>query len=304
MNTTTQTPASNDLRHQIVTRDAEGNTMYIDIRLNDECKNGHQDFAITADIYKKGKPKIDKYHIMGGCCHDEILKVHPELKIFVDLHLCDYKGIPMHAIENGFYFLRDGFNEVKPGSDEFKQKFCEYYRVTPHQFDILNTSENEIQYATKLISLGVLNQWKAQANEAISRLEEMTGKKFLVDSKKTQFNAPTPDQIKDEEQKQANGYYTPEAKESRNTEVIEIQKMKLKNDLDKKINDLIEEHNIKLQVLVIGGKAALDNCIYYCHSKQLAFNWKGYDKISDELINKIKSKIKLGEGVTFENKNK
>lgn len=304
MNTTTQSTASNDLRHTIYTTDANGNSMTIKIRLNDECKNGHQDFAITADIYEKDKPKTDRYCIMGGCCHDEILAAKPELGIFIRLHLCDYKGIPMHAIENGFYHLREGLGNIKPDNQKFKSAFIRYYRITEPQFDILNTSENKVQYATKLMALEVLKQWETQANEAISRLEEMTGKKFLVDSKRTQFNAPTPEQIKEEELKQANGYYTPAAKESRNKEVIEMQKMKLKNDLDKKTNDLIEEHNIKLQVLVIGGKAALDNCIYYNHIKQLAFNWMGFDKISDELVNKIKAEIKLGEGVTFENKNK
>lgn len=304
MNTTTQLPASNDLRYTIETKDKDGNTMLIKISLNDECKNGHQDFSITADIWQKEKPKIDRYWIMGGCCHDEILATNPHLKIFVDLHLCDYKGIPMYAIENGLYHLKEGFNNTKPESENFKTEFCEYYRVTPDQFDSLKTSENKVQYATKLIALGVLKQWETQANEAISILEEMTGTKFLVDSKKTQFNAPTPDQIKEEELKQASGYYSQEAKEIRNNGVIENQKMVLKNEFDKKINALVEEHNIKLQVLVIGGKSALDNCIYYNHTKQLAFNWQGYDNISEELINKIKSEIKLGEGVTIENKNK
>lgn len=66
MNTTTQLPASNDLRHTIDTKDKDGNSMRIKIRLNDECKNGHQDFAITADVWEKGKPKTDRYCIMGG----------------------------------------------------------------------------------------------------------------------------------------------------------------------------------------------------------------------------------------------
>lgn len=304
MSTTTQQQTSNDLRHTINCNDKDGNQMTIKIRLNDECKNGHQDFAITADIWEKGKPKTDRYCIMGGCCHDEILKAKPALKIFVDLHLCDYKGIPMHAIENGFYHLREGLNNTKPDSESFKKEFCDYYRVTPDQFDSLNTSENKIQYATKLIALGVLKQWETQANEAISRLEEMTGKKFLVDSKKTQFNAPTPEQIKEEEKKQATGYYTPHAKQDRNNQVIENQKQNLINDFNKKLNDITEEHNIMLQVLVLGGKQALDNCIYYNHTKTLSFNWKDYDRISNELYEEIKAKIKLAKGVSIENKRK
>lgn len=113
MSTTTHPLATNDLRHTIDTQDKNGNIMRIRIRLNDECKNGHQDFAITADIWEKGKLRTDRYWIMGGCCHEEIIATRPDLKIFVDLHLCDYKGIPMHAVENGFYHLREGFNDAK-----------------------------------------------------------------------------------------------------------------------------------------------------------------------------------------------
>jgi hypothetical protein len=304
MNTTTQTPASNDLRYTINTFDADGNTMIIKIRLNDECKNGHQDFAITADVWEKGKPKIDRYLIMGGCCHEEILKAYPDLKIFVDLHLCDYKGIPMHAVANGYYHLREGFNSTKPDSRGFKSKFCEYYRVTPTQFDTLNTSQNEIQFALRLQNLGILEQWEKQANEAIAKLEEWTEFKFLIDSKRTQFNAPTPEQIKEEEEKQANGYYSKEQQLQRANEVALKLKEELDNEEKKELDEIKLEYAIKKQVLKIGGVEALRNCIFYTHTKQIAFNWKGYDKISDDLINKLKSELQLPEGVTFEDKKK
>ena len=79
--------------------------MTIKIRLDDECENGHQDFSITGDIYQKGKPKTDRYFLSGGCIHEEILKVRPDLKIFVNLHLSDYDGVPMHPTANMIYFL-------------------------------------------------------------------------------------------------------------------------------------------------------------------------------------------------------
>lgn len=235
MNNITQQPATNDLRHTISTKDADGNPMTIKIRLNDECKNGHQDFAITGDIYQKGKPRIDKYFISVGCIHDEILKSAPELQLFVSLHLCDYKGIPMHAIRT---------------------------------------------------------------------LEEMTGKKFIVDSKRTQYNAPTREQIEEEKQKQASGYYTPEAKEQRaNEEILKIE-AKIDAEWENKVNEISIEYSLKKRVLHIGGKEALNNCIYHNHTKTLAFNWKGYDRISIELFNKIANEIILPEGVTIKNDNK
>lgn len=304
MNTTTQTPASNDLRHTIDTFDNEGNTMRIKIRLNDECKNGHQDFAITADVYQKDKPKIDKYHIMGGCCHEEILKVRPDLNIFVDLHLCDYKGIPMYAVENGYYHLRNGFNDTPPDSNKFKIEFCEYYRVTLRQFEVLNTSENKTQYALNIKKLHILDQWENQAREAISILEGLTGKKFLIDSERTQFNEPTPEQTEEEQQKQASGYYNTEAKEIREQERISQLDAKIDKEWNERIEDINTEYSLKKRVLGVGGESALNNCIYYTHTKQIAFNWRGYDKISDELINKLKLELILPDGVTFENKKK
>ena len=188
MNTQNKT---NSLKHKFQTKDSEGNTLFITIRLDDQCKNGHQDFSITGNAYEKGKPLTDRYNIYGGCCHDEILKVKPELKIFVDLHLCDYKGIPMHAGANGFYHLENGFNRIKKDNPNFINKYCEYYRITESQFYELSKTKNVLQFSLALQNLGILNQWEKQANEAIEILEGFTGNKFMVDSVRTQFVEPT-----------------------------------------------------------------------------------------------------------------
>lgn len=302
MNTVNDQITTNDLRHTILTKDEEGNPLTINIRLNDECKNGHQDFAITGDIYQKGKPRTDRYYIAGGCIHEDIVKAKPELKIFVNLHLCDWEGIPIYAVENGFYHLREGFNNTKPESANFKKEFCDYYRVTPSQFDILNSSRNKLQYALNLQKLGILTQWKEEANKAIALLEQMTGKKFVSDSVKTQFNAPTGEAIKEEQQKEASGYYTPQAEQKREEAKRDGIIKKLEAERDKEISKATIEFEVKKQVLIIGGKKALDNCIFYNHTNTLAFNWKGYDRISEELIKTISEKIKLPEGVKIESK--
>lgn len=175
--------------------------IFVNVRLNDECKNGHQDFAITADIYKAGKPKTDRYHISGGCCHEEIIEAFPEFKIFVNLHLCDYKGIPMHAVANGYYHMREGFNSKTTG-EAHKAKYCEYYRITTRQYDVLKNAHSQTDFAILLVKLGILNQWEQEANEAIAELEKLTGQTFFVDSKKNQYVAPTPEEVIEEEEKQ------------------------------------------------------------------------------------------------------
>lgn len=300
MNATTN--KTNDLRVNITTKDIEGNDLYIKIRLNDECKNGHQDFSITGNIYEAGKKQIDKYFIAGGCIHEDILAVRPDLKIFVDLHLCDYSGVPMHAVANGFYHLTEGFNTEKPNTPEFKIKYCEYYRVTPSQFDVLAQTKNKIQFGLKLIELGVLSQWEAQAKEAIKLLEEWTGKEFVNDSKRSQFITPTSEEIAEEEKRQKEGYYTEEAERKREEAAVKKIVDKLEKAAAEKIKKIKIELDISKQVLFIGGQKALDNFIFYSHSMEIAFNWKSYSQIDQELIEKLKKEIILPEGVTYSNK--
>lgn len=298
----TETVKTNDLRHSILAHDAEGNPIYIKIRLNDEYKNGHQDFSITCDIYEKGKPKTDRYFIAGGCCHDEIIKARPDLKIFVDLHLCDYKGIPMHAIANGFYHLTQGFNKTKPEDSNFSAEYCDHYRISAEQFKALNEAQNQLQFALLLDGLGILAQWERQANQAIKLLEEMTGKTFVIDSKRTQYIAPSIEEVEEEQRRQNEGYYTPEAAQKREEDKRKSILDKLTADRDKDIKSAKTEFEVKKQVLITGGEKALNNCIYYNHSQTISFNWRGYDMISDEIYNKILADIQLPEGVKIENK--
>src|SRR6185312_390500 len=103
---TTETTTTNDIRFT-TTKTKKGIDYVIKIRLNDECKNGHNDFSITGDMYLSGKVHTDRNNQGGGAIGDEIAKCFPEFKIFNDLHLCDAKGAPMYAQANGFYHLKN-----------------------------------------------------------------------------------------------------------------------------------------------------------------------------------------------------
>jgi len=61
-------------------------------------------FSVTADIREYRNGHVGR-EIAGGCCHDEVLKACPAMADLVALHLCDANGAPLHAIENGFYWL-------------------------------------------------------------------------------------------------------------------------------------------------------------------------------------------------------
>jgi len=286
MNTTTQatTEQSNSLIHTIDTNNNEIN-MCIKIRLNDECKNGHQDFGITATYWEVGKVRNNRNMIGGGCCHDKILKHRPDLQIFVNLHLCDFTGCPMYAVENGFYHLTNGFNNTKPNEANFKAEFCSYYRITAEQFDILAQSENELRYAINLQKLGILLQWMDEARQAILLLEQWTGKKFLIDSVKTQYTAPTAKQIADEQAKENAGYYLPSKIQERKDKAIQDAKnaeySKLIAERDKEIGNANREYEVKKAVL--DGGLSLDNFIYYTPTNEGCFNWKNYgEKVTEQ----------------------
>lgn len=88
-------------------------------------------FTITVSI----SPTI-KITALGknrcGCLHDEIFQYRPDLKPFIELHLCDEDGTPLHSFENGWYWLAKAAeikerwepSETKEECFEFFRKHC------------------------------------------------------------------------------------------------------------------------------------------------------------------------------------
>ena len=291
------------LTHKISTKDTGGNTLIITIRLDDECKNGHQDFSITCSGYEKDKPLTDKNFIYGGCCHDEIIAARPDLKIFVDLHLSDYEGVPMYAAENGFYHLRSGFNNEPPESPQFKAHFCEYYRMTGEQFDKISESWNATRYAVNLEKLGIIDQWREQAKEGIKVLETLTGETFIVNSPKKR-TVIDPEKAKEEARREAEGYYTTEAEAARE----EARKQAYFDEIEdkaatscKKANDECKTLKLIAEIVGIG---RMEQIIFYSHSYEVGVNWRGYgEKIPADKIEEIRQAVAaLPEGIIVKEK--
>ncbi len=261
---------SNNLKHTIKTTDLEGNTLIIKIHLNDECKNGHQDFSITGNVYEKGKPLADKYNICCGAIGDEIVKVCPGLEIFNDLHLCDYNGAPMYAIENGFYHLNDVNNRMT------QEKFCKYYGVTTEQYTELVTACDKQHFKILLYTLGIVDQWKAKATKAICILEKMTGTKFLNDSTRSQLEPLTEEEIKIHGERVVNGYYLPESILKRAETTIASKRIELKQNthvaFDKAVLKLKKQ--LVIDNILIDLFLTTSNVIFYNHTNMVVFNWQ------------------------------
>lgn len=76
-----------------------GARLTVNMRFDDNCKNGHNSFAITGDI------RSSRGEEAGGCVHDEITEVFPELVHLIRWHLCSTDG-PMHYVANTVYHAR------------------------------------------------------------------------------------------------------------------------------------------------------------------------------------------------------
>jgi hypothetical protein len=68
-------------------------------------------FAIMADLYEphgtwdgRAQYRNGRKADAIGTMHDEIRVFAPELQPFIDVHLADLDGVPMHAVSNGWYF--------------------------------------------------------------------------------------------------------------------------------------------------------------------------------------------------------
>lgn len=297
---------SNDLRHTI-----NGANYQIEIRLNDECKNGHQDFSITGTFWQSGKPHNDRYLDCAGCCHDEILKVRPDLKPFVDLHLSTAKGVPMYAIENGFYHLKNGEQRGKTA----KEITVDHLRLKDGEFEILEKSEDKIYFQALIEKLGIPERWIKEANEAIKILEGMTGKEFVNDSQKTGF-IPLGEKLKEVEALIESGHYSPEKIAERNAQKKAKQYEKERNSIiehrDKEVAKENIECAVKLEVLRCGFIIGfdLDNFIYYNHTNEGCFNWhtSSYTKeVTKDQFDKFMAMVDystLPKGITFKSKDR
>lgn len=279
--------------------DKKGNQWEIKIRLDDECKNGHQDFSITGTCWEKGKAKNDRSIIRAGACGNTIAELFPEYSIFNRLHLCDYKGIPMHCTANCFYHLRNGFNSHTTGED-FIAEYCSYYRVTRDQFIELNKAETETHFAILFERLGVFQQWENEANEAIKLLKELTGEEFVNTSIRTNYHRPTDEQIDQEKARHESWYYSDSEKQKRAYQkrvekLAEIDASELKE-----IEKIQLEYKVK-RAMLDGGEKAFNNYIFYPSRNEVCFNWLTYggQKMSDEEIKQVREKVVLPDGITI-----
>ena len=72
----------------------------VELRFDDSCHNGHETFSISGEVRSPARRKA------GGCLHEDIARVFPELEPLIKWHLTSTDG-PMHYIDNTCYHAGD-----------------------------------------------------------------------------------------------------------------------------------------------------------------------------------------------------
>lgn len=291
---------TNTLKYTVVKSFREKGITYkviTTIKLHDECKNGTCSWSITGILQqKKGNGRF--YDIGHGCIHEEILKASPKLKMFVDLHLCDWRGTPLYPVENGYYFLQKDKKQAK-----------EYLRVTDEEMEILSKCDNKEYFKYQLFALGIVERWQAESKKAIQAMEELTGDVWVNPYKESEerHRFVLSDEEREEmEGKILSGYYTESAiqerKEAERIAKIEKRKNEVIKTFEKIINKATKEKDVKLAIL--GAGLLSDNYIYYVEGNNVVFNYYSYhDKVTEEEYNNMLKNIDyslLPEGIKFE----
>lgn len=285
---------TNSLKHNftVISKGGKEKTV-IKIRLNDECKNGHEDFSITADIYEKRRGESWQ-DVGGGCCHEHILSIRPDLAPFAALHLATWEGVPMHALANAFYWFcgfvpvagekyhgGSGSNGKPP--EECQRIFAEYIRATPEQVAAIVAAsprtKEEMQCC--LEDMGFPEQWEAEARAAITQLEEWTGQKFESQATRGKWE-PLPAEARQVIlERRESGYYSPEQVAARDAERREALRAKKVAGVRADFAASREKLDRQESVAVYLADNFPDglNVIYYDHTNRLAVNWSNCDKL-------------------------
>lgn len=235
-----------------------------------------------------------------GQITDRIIKHFPELRPFMALHLCNYKGQPWGAVENGIY-----------NATHNKDYCMRELRISDEEYEKLLPAaqlNDKLYFKYLLFKLGIVDRWKREADAFIKLLlpegetwenpynpigEERptlsigAGDKYYVELK-----------IKDGDYSEEN---VKKVLAQREASKLEEERQRIIDKYKKTIKEARGERDVMLYILDHG--LPVDNVIYYQHNNTVMFNWMDYgNKITQEqfvdFVNALEYS-KLPDGILF-----
>lgn len=185
--------------------------------LHDDCKNGFEHFSITYTRFEKARN--NRYYERGGGCGSDLYKMFPEFELICKLHLSDFRGVPMYAVENGMYHLKNSDKGIA----------MSYLRINEEEYQKLKYIDDKTDFKVALNDLGIVKRWKQEADECISWLLNGEDKAFVSNGHRVSQIDCTEDELKEYQNKLEKGYFSKEESDNR-----------MKNELYAKI---LEKYN-------------------------------------------------------------
>lgn len=141
----------------------DGAFIRAELRFDDDCKNGHNTFAITGTVTTARREARGFDILAGGCVHDDIAANFPELAPLVRWHLTSSDG-PMHYIANTLYHAGDAdHNGLRAGerrqiiNGRTKEPCFELVAVNAAPALISSTPTGDAYRGTETAPLFILN---------------------------------------------------------------------------------------------------------------------------------------------------
>lgn len=155
----------------------------VKVRYDDQCGNGHNTFAITADeirYLKDGSRRaMSNTWYSGGCQHDLVAKKFPGLAPLIKWHLVSSDG-PMHYIANTIYWaeLANKGGDNGPYSTHKTREQClnaarnsAVGADLPDEFFAPDEGEQEI-YPGVMVPVNTFNRLKQALEDRLPQLLE------------------------------------------------------------------------------------------------------------------------------------
>ena len=111
----------------------------------------------------------------GGADREAILAEFPELAPVVALHLSDDRGVPMHAVANGVYWLKE--RKLATFARQLRLSHAEAVEARDYiAAAVLDGRDAQAELSWWLDrGTGILKRWQAEADAAIVLLDTLAG---------------------------------------------------------------------------------------------------------------------------------